>query len=188
MDEIFLLSDFPFFPKAIFVFILVKILNFVVKMGDKKSSGVKNDCRICFESGLIATFVLLVTCSHVFHRDCLERLGRESHGNPLCPICRTPFRLRQDTLSFRFHEFFCDLEHVSGASASAGNSDDDPAAATSGAASTAQATASASVDEDDALQGGLGFLFYSTDDADDMEDEPDVPAPRPRPDQTTDNH
>ena len=49
------------------------------------------DCKICLQPGVIALFVMLVACSHIFHNSCMDRLARDTRRDPQCPICHTPF-------------------------------------------------------------------------------------------------
>ena len=75
-------------------------------MDNKERRQVRVDCSICRQPGVIALFVLLITCSHVFHRHCLYRLDRDRSGQPRCPVCRAPFSLQRDLRPLRFTEVY----------------------------------------------------------------------------------
>ena len=158
--------------------------------GDDDRREAKIDCKICLIPGIIALFVMLTPCSHVFHESCVDRLAREAHGYPRCPICRTPFRRRHDVRSLRYTQVF----HDDGSRSSDSELGACAAPATSAAtASNSAMGASSSVPHDpstsaaaqnlavensgadgDALTGGLSFLFNPTDDADTEDDLPTV--------------
>ena len=44
--------------------------------GKKKRSVAMVDCAVCHEPGVISLFVMLITCSHIFHRACILESGR----------------------------------------------------------------------------------------------------------------
>ena len=141
------------------------------KRGGKKKGVALVDCVICREPGVISLFVMLITCSHIFHRACVEMLTRDALGRPHCPVCRTSFNLRRDVRSLRFTELHYSEDRDSsesdlGAAAAPPSSTSATSGATSGSAVASTSAAAASNSAVDALAGGLGLLFDSDDDED----------------------
>ena len=52
----------------------------------KKSLG---DCPICLEKNSIEKSVKLTTCSHIYHKECINHWSKKGK-EPCCPMCRTP--------------------------------------------------------------------------------------------------
>mmetsp|Transcript_35099 Transcript_35099/g.41376 ORF Transcript_35099/g.41376 Transcript_35099/m.41376 type:complete len:116 (-) Transcript_35099:101-448(-) len=50
------------------------------------------DCAICIEEmHMLASNSQILSCGHIFHEYCLNRIVPRRHTLPRCPICRSPF-------------------------------------------------------------------------------------------------
>ncbi|PRQ41646.1 putative aminoacyltransferase, E1 ubiquitin-activating enzyme [Rosa chinensis] len=56
-------------------------------------------CSVCLEEFRVGTYETSMDCSHVFHRECIERWLRQSH---YCPVCR--YEMPTDYDRGEFHE------------------------------------------------------------------------------------
>ena len=48
-------------------------------------------CSVCFGSMVTPQSNRTLPCNHTFHTRCVDRWKRTCHGDPTCPMCRTPF-------------------------------------------------------------------------------------------------
>jgi hypothetical protein len=48
-------------------------------------------CSVCFGSMVTHQSNRTLPCNHTFHTRCVDRWKRTCHGDPTCPMCRTPF-------------------------------------------------------------------------------------------------
>lgn len=48
-------------------------------------------CSVCFGSMVSPQANRTLPCNHTFHTRCVDRWKRTCHGDPTCPMCRTPF-------------------------------------------------------------------------------------------------